>query len=100
VTAILHTSLAKLPPIFYWAQATSTAGIATELPALHKSRTSGWHEETPYSTTCCSQLIKVVKFALNQAQIWRYRKILAVKCWSLGAMVYSCGLLWYSIGIL
>jgi len=49
VTAILHTSLAN--PIFYWAQATSTAGIATELPALHRSRTSSWHEEMPYSTT-------------------------------------------------
>jgi len=58
VTAILHTSLAKLP-IFYWVQATSTAGIATELLALHKSRTSSWHEEMPYSMTCCSQLIKV-----------------------------------------
>jgi len=101
VTAILQTSLAKLPPpIFYSAQATSTAGIASELPALHKSRTSSWHEEMPYSTTCCSHLIKVVKFGLNQAQIWRYRKILAVKCWSLGAMVNSGGLLWYSIGIL
>jgi len=88
VTAILHTSLAKLPPFFYWAQATCTftAGIATELHALHKSITSSWHEEMLYSTTCCSQLIKVVKFGLNQAQIWRYRKILAIKCWSLGAI--------------